>query len=79
MSGTCIVAAQRTPRGRFLGALAKLSAVDLAICAGQAALEDVGPERIDQVIVGNVLSAGLGMNMARQVGLGLGVPRIVRH
>ncbi|HUT89713.1 MAG TPA: acetyl-CoA C-acyltransferase, partial [Thermoguttaceae bacterium] len=74
MSRTCIVAAQRTPQGRFLGALARLSAVDLAICAGQAVLEDVGPERIDQVIVGNVLNAGLGMNMARQVGVGLGVP-----
>ena len=74
MSRVCIVAARRTPQGRFLGALAKRSAVDLAICAGRAALEHVGPERIDQVIVGNVLGAGLGMNMARQVGVGLGVP-----
>ncbi len=74
MSRCCIVAAKRTPQGRFLGALAKLSAVDLAICAGRAALENVGPERIDRVIVGNVISAGLGMNMARQVAVRLGIP-----
>jgi len=74
MRRTCIVAARRTPQGRFLGALAGLSAVDLGIAAGKAALEKVDPERIDQVIVGNVLAAGLGMNVARQIGLALGVP-----
>lgn len=74
MARTCIIAAKRTPQGRFMGALAKRSAVDLATSAGQAALEHVGPERIDQVIVGNVISAGLGMNVARQIGLSLGVP-----
>ncbi|NQT15386.1 MAG: acetyl-CoA C-acyltransferase, partial [Planctomycetes bacterium] len=74
MARTCIVAARRTPQGRFLGALAKLSAAELAIAAGRAALEEIDPEQIDQVIVGNVLGAGLGMNVARQIGLGLGVP-----
>ncbi len=69
-----IASAKRTPQGRFLGSLAKCSAVDLAVAAGRAALEGIDPERIDQVIVGNVLSAGLGMNVARQVGVKLGIP-----
>ena len=41
MVQVCIVAARRTPQGRFLGALAKRSAVDLGITAGKAALQDI--------------------------------------
>lgn len=74
MTRVCIVAAKRTPQGRFLGALSKQSALDLAVTAGRAALEGIGADRIDQTIVGNVLGAGLGMNVARQIGLTLGVP-----
>ncbi len=74
MTRTCIVAAKRTPQGRFLGELSRRTALDLAVAAGQAALQDIGPDRIDQTIVGNVLGAGLGMNVARQIGLALGVP-----
>ena len=48
--------------------------IDLAVAAGRAALEAIDPDEIDQVIVGNVLGAGLGMNVARQIGLGLGIP-----
>ena len=69
-----IVAAKRTPQGRLLGVLSKYSAVELAQAAGREALREVTPQSIDQVIVGNVLSAGLGMNLARQVGVGLGIP-----
>ena len=68
-----IVAARRTPQGRFLGALAGLSPVDLACAAAEAALEPVGVAAVDQVILGNVLSAGHGMNVARQVGVRLGI------
>ena len=50
------------------------AAVDLAVAAGKAALGDVDPEQIDRVILGNVLGAGLGMNVARQVALELGMP-----
>ena len=74
MKTVMIVSAQRTPQGRLLGGLAKRSAVELAIHAGHEALKAIGPERIDQVILGNVLSAGQGMNIARQVGVGLGIP-----
>jgi acetyl-CoA C-acetyltransferase len=69
-----IVSAKRTPQGRFLGALAKRSAVDLAVAAGKAALSGIDPALIDSVIVGNVLGAGLGMNVARQTGIGVGLP-----
>ena len=74
MKPVWIVAARRTPQGRFLGTLAKHTATDLAIAAGKAALTGIDPARVDAVIVGNVLSAGLGMNVARQVGMSVGVP-----
>lgn len=69
-----IVAAKRTPQGRLLGALAKRSAVDLAIAAGREVIAGIEPGKIDSIILGNVLGAGLGMNVARQVGIGLGLP-----
>lgn len=70
----CIVAAKRTPIGRFLGSLKDRSAVDLACVAGEAALRGLDPTLIDQVIVGNVIGAGSGMNVARQVGVRLELP-----
>jgi acetyl-CoA C-acetyltransferase len=69
-----IVSAKRTPQGRFLGALAKYSAVDLAIVAAKATLSNIDAALVDLVIVGNVLGAGLGMNVARQIGIGTGLP-----
>jgi len=75
MSRVCVVNARRTPQGRFLGALAGRSAIDLAAAAAKAALGDGGAESVDQVIVGNILGAGQGMNVARQVGMRVGVPQ----
>ncbi|MFM7316464.1 MAG: acetyl-CoA C-acyltransferase [bacterium] len=73
-----IIAAKRTPQGRFLGRLAKLSAVDLALAASNAILSELNcPDLlnfIDISIIGNVLSAGQGMNIARQIAVKLGVP-----
>ncbi|SFJ55888.1 thiolase family protein [Planctomicrobium piriforme] len=69
-----IVSAKRTPQGRFLGALAQRSAVDLGVAAAKAALSGIDPALIDSVIVGNVLGAGLGMNVARQIGILSGLP-----
>ena len=74
MNEVCIVAAQRTPQGKFLGALQNQTAVDLATHAGAATLRGIGAENIDQLIIGNVLSAGQGMNIARQIGVRLGLP-----
>ncbi|MEK7412185.1 MAG: acetyl-CoA C-acyltransferase [Planctomycetota bacterium] len=77
MTDIVIVAARRTPQGRLLGSLAMQSAADLGTVAAQAALEPIGADAIDQVIVGNVLSAGLGMNVARQIALRAGIAQAV--
>jgi acetyl-CoA C-acetyltransferase len=74
MAGVCIVAARRTVVGRFLGKLKDASPVDLACAAARPVLEGVDPASVDQVIVGNVLGAGQGMNVARQVGIRGGLP-----
>ena len=71
-----VVSACRTPQGRFLGGLASSSAAQLGAIAAEAALAraSIAPDAIDQVIVGNVLGAGLGQNVARQVAMGTRVP-----
>jgi acetyl-CoA C-acetyltransferase len=76
-TSVCVISARRTPFGRFTGALARRSAVELAVHAGRAALAPARPEEVDLVVLGNVLGAGLGMNVARQVGVGLGLPAAV--
>jgi acetyl-CoA C-acetyltransferase len=68
-----IVSAKRTVQGRLLGALAKRTAVDLGVAAAKASLAAMDSTLIDLVVVGNVLGAGLGMNVARQVGIGAGL------
>lgn len=74
MNEVCIISTRRTPIGRFLGSLARESAVDLACHAGDAVLADIDRDKIDQVIIGNILSAGQGMNIARQIGVRLRLP-----
>ncbi len=71
-----IVSGARTPIGKFLGALAPLSAPELGATAIRAALERSGIEKtdIDDVIFGNVVSAGLGQAPARQAAIAAGVP-----
>ena len=66
----------RTAIGTFGGALRDVPATDLGATVGKAVLERSGidPARINQVIVGNILSAGQGMNPGRQVGVKSGVP-----
>jgi len=63
-----IVSAKRTPLGRFLGELAPLKAPQLGGHAIRAALDEIGlaPERVDEVLMGNVLQAGQGQAPARQ-------------
>ena len=78
MTKLFIVGAKRTPQGRLLGAFVKRSAADLAKEAGNEILKTIAPGDLDQVIMGNVISAGQGMNIARQIGLGLGLP-LDRH
>ncbi len=71
MREAVIISAVRTAIGKFQGALAPLSAVDLGACAVREAVRRAGvePERVDEIIMGNVVSAGLGQNPARQAGL----------
>jgi acetyl-CoA C-acetyltransferase len=71
-----IAGAARTPTGKFLGALAAFSAPQLGALAIREALRRAGivPEAIDEVIMGNVVSAGLGQAPARQAAIGAGLP-----
>ena len=74
-----IVGAARTPIGRFLGGLAPLSATELGAVAIRAAVERSGvePGEIEEVILGNVVSAGLGQAPARQAAMRAGLPETV--
>lgn len=74
MKRIVICAARRTPFGKFRGGLATVGPVELAMAAGRAVLQDLNPAGIDLVALGNVLAAGHGMNIARQVGVQLGLP-----
>ncbi|WIF95248.1 acetyl-CoA C-acetyltransferase [Caminicella sporogenes] len=76
MKEVVIAGAARTPIGSFGGSLAPLSAIDLGVIAAKEAIKRAGikPEMIDEVLIGNVLSAGLGQNPARQIALKSGLP-----
>ena len=71
-----ICGAARTPLGAFQGAFSGVSATELGSVAIGAALEDAGvaPEKVGEVLMGNVLPAGLGQAPARQAALGAGIP-----
>ena len=71
-----IVAARRTPIGRFGGAFAELSSAVLGAAAIRQVLADSGvdPAIVDEAIIGQVLTAGAGMNPARQAAIGGGLP-----
>jgi acetyl-CoA C-acetyltransferase len=74
-----IVAAVRTPIGSFGGALASLTATELGAIALKGALDKAGvaPELVEQVIMGNVISANLGQAPARQAAKKAGLPDTV--
>ena len=76
MKDVVIVAAKRTAIGSFLGSLASLSAPQLGQTAIRAVLDsaNVKPEQVDQVIMGNVLTTGVGQNPARQAAIAAGIP-----
>lgn len=73
---TVIVSAVRTPMGSFNGAFSQVPATKLGSLAIAEALERVNllPERVEQVYMGCVLSAGLGQAPARQASIGAGIP-----
>src|SRR5689334_5157591 len=76
MTDVFILSAARTPIGKYLGGLSELTAPQLGAAAVREALRRaaVPPERIDEVIMGNVLQAGVGQNPARQAALKAGLP-----
>ena len=76
MREVVIVSAVRTPLGAFGGKFKEVSAVALGTAAVKGALEKAGvkPELVEEVIFGNVLGAGLGQNVARQVSIHAGIP-----
>ena len=71
-----ICSAVRTAVGRFGGMYKGVSAVQLGVTAVKEAMERAGvkPEQVDEVIMGNVLGAGLGQNVARQIEIHAGIP-----
>ena len=79
MTEAVIVTALRTPVGSFGGAFKDVSAVDLGAAVVKRAIDSIGldPATIDEMIFGNVLSAGLGQNVARQVAIKAGIPKHV--
>jgi acetyl-CoA C-acetyltransferase len=74
-----LVSAVRTPIGKFLGALKDFKATELGAIVVKEAIARAGvePKSVEEVILGNVISAGLGQNPARQAALGAGLPPAV--
>jgi acetyl-CoA C-acetyltransferase len=79
MADALLLSAARTPVGKYLGALADVPAPQLGAVAAAEALRRarVPPDRVDEVILGNVLQAGVGQNPARQAALKAGLPDTV--
>ncbi len=80
MKRVAIVSAVRTPIGSFNGSLKDIPATKLGSIAIEEAIKraGIGRDEVDEVIMGNVLSAGLGQAPARQAALGAGLPQKVR-
>src|ERR1700727_1401602 len=79
MKDVVIVSAVRTPVGKFQGAFADLTAVQLGAVAVREAVRRAGinPASVDECLMGCVLPAGLGQNPARQAALKGGLPETV--
>lgn len=77
MREVVIVSALRSPVGTFGGQLKNVSAIDLGKKVVEQSLNalNLAPELVDEVILGNVLGAGLGQNVARQVSINAGIPQ----
>jgi len=71
-----LASAVRTPIGTFGGSFKNVSAVDLGVTVAKEAINRAGiqAEDIDEIIIGNVLQAGLGQNVARQISIHTGIP-----
>lgn len=76
MREVVIISAARTAIGSFGGAFAGVSAVELGAAAAREAIKrgNIDPGTIDEVIIGNILSSGLGQNPSRQTAIAAGLP-----
>src|SRR3989442_10832822 len=76
MEQPVILGAVRTPIGKFQGGLSSFAATDLGAKAVAEAVRRAGiePQQVDEIIMGNVVSAGFGQNPARQAGGWRGLP-----
>ncbi len=76
MREVVIVGAARTAIGSFGGGLSKVSAVEMGTVAAKEAIKRAGikPELVEEVVIGNVIQAGLGQNIARQISIHAGIP-----
>src|SRR5262245_7497693 len=74
-----ILSSARTPQGKFLGALSSLTAAELGKVAVKAAVErsQIKADDVDEVNLGNGVSAGVGQALPRQVSIGAGIPDTV--
>ena len=74
-----ILSAARTPIGKFQGSLSSIPATRLGALAVEAAIKRAGidPAEIEEVILGNVVQAGVGQAPARQAGVWAGIPTTV--
>lgn len=79
MKDVFIIGAYRSPAGKLLGKLSSLTAPEIAAQVIGEALKkcDIKPSHVDEVIMGNVISAGIGQNPARQAALLAGLPNTV--
>ena len=79
MTHSVILAARRTPIGRFFGGLSRVDAPQLGAWAVEAAVQSAGisADQVDECIMGCVLQAGLGQNPARQAALKAGLPHTI--
>ena len=79
MREVVIVSAVRTPVGSFSGVFGQIGAVELGSIAIKEAIRQarITPDQVEEVIMGNVLSTGLGQNTARQASMKAGVPQEV--
>ncbi|MGY0399290.1 MAG: acetyl-CoA C-acetyltransferase [Ostreibacterium sp.] len=75
MTSIAIVAAKRSAIGRLSGAFSSLSSVELGQQVATAMLQsvDISPQQLDEIVTGQVLTAGCGQNPARQIGLAIGM------
>lgn len=76
MREVAVISAVRTPVGSFGKGLKSVSAVDIGVAAAKEAIKraNIDPSQIEEAIIGNVLQAGLGQNVARQIAVGSGIP-----